>query len=159
MQVDAGGSATHALTDAGRFAVEAGADNKLLAGSFQQARVVFRLVRLRLARMSTDTRIVTSRLKPCTRRPGTRLQVHGANAKTALGFLGARLIVVDEPGAVNDAMWDAIVTSCGKTQTTILCFGTIATSVEPPGGVALSTGSVPGTHVTCLQGDPDTWDK
>ena len=150
---------TRSLTP-GDSLYEAGADNKLLAGSFQQARVVFRLVRAALGEDVYRYEDSNQSIKALHTPTRTRLQVHGANAKTALGFLGARLIVVDEPGAVNDAMWDAIVTSCGKTQTTILCFVTISPSVEPHWWASLCRrGSVPGTHVTCLQGDPDTWDK
>ena len=42
--------------------------------------------------------------------------VHGANARTLYGFLGVRLIVVDEPAAVTDDMWSALATSAGQTR-------------------------------------------
>ena len=137
-----------------------GADNKLIAGSFQQARVVFRLLRAELGEEGyryEDSNQSTKALHVATR---TRVQVHGANAKTLLGFLGVRLLVVDEPAAVSDAMWAAIVGSCGKTKTTILCVGTIAPAETPHWWPALlARGSRPGVHVTVLQGDRDTWDQ
>ena len=138
----------------------AGADNKLIAGSFQQARVVFRLLRAELGEAGyryEDSNQSTKVLHVATR---TRVQVHGANAKTLLGFLGVRLLVVDEPAAVSDAMWASIVGSCGKTKTTILCVGTIAPAETPHWWPALlARGSRPGVHVTLIQGDRETWDQ
>ena len=137
-----------------------GADNKLIAGSFQQARVVFRLLRSELGEEGyryEDSNQSTKVLHVATR---TRVQVHGANHRTLLGFLGVRILVVDEPAAVSDAMWAAIVGSCGKTKTTILCVGTIAPAETPHWWPALlARGSRPGVHVTVLQGDRETWDQ
>ena len=122
--------------------------------------MVFRLLRAELGEAGyryEDSNQSTKVLHVATR---TRVQVHGANAKTLLGFLGVRLLVVDEPAAVSDQMWDAIVTSAGKTKTLILCVGTIAPAAMPHWWPALLTrGSRPGVHVTVLQGDRDTWDR
>ena len=137
-----------------------GADNKLIAGSFQQARVVFRLVRADLGEDGYRYEDNNQSIKIVHTETRTRLQVHGANAKTLLGFLGVRVLVVDEPAAVNDAMWDSIVTSCGKTKTLILAVGTIAPAATPHWWPALvARGSAPGVHVTCLQGARETWDS
>ena len=52
------------------------------------------------------------------------MDVHAANAKTALGWLGARLILVDEGAVVSGDLWDAIVTTIGqKSETTIVVCG------------------------------------
>ena len=136
-----------------------GADNKLIAGSFQQARIVFRLLRAELGEVGYRYEDSNQSTKVIHLATLTRVQVHGANAKTLLGFLGVRLLVVDEPAAVSDAMWSAIVGSCGKTETTILCVGTIAPAETPHWWPALlARGSRPGVHIELLQGAREAWD-
>ena len=137
-----------------------GADNKLIAGSHQQARVVFRLLRAELGEDGYRYEDSNQSTKVLHLDTFTRVVVHGANAKTLLGFLGVRLLVVDEPAAVSDEMWGAIVGSCGKTKTTILCVGTIAPATSPHWWPALlARGSRPGVHVTLLQGDREKWSQ
>ena len=137
-----------------------GADNKLIAGSHQQARVVFRLLRAELGEDGYRYEDSNQSTKVLHLETLTRVVVHGANAKTLLGFLGVRLLVVDEPAAVSDEMWAAIVGSCGKTKTTILCVGTIAPATIPHWWPALlARGSRPGVHVTLLQGDREKWNQ
>ncbi len=109
----------------------AGADNKLVAGSFAQARVVFRVLRADLGEAGYRYENSNQSIKAEHEATRTRVTVHGANAKTLYGFLGVRLLVVDEPAAVTDDMWAALATSAGKTRMTILCVGTIAPAVKP----------------------------
>ena len=148
-----------ALTPGDDLFVE-GSDNKLIAGSFTQARVVFRLVRAALGEEAFKFEDSNQSIKCLHRATRTGLRVHGANHRTLLGFLGVRILVVDEPASVSDAMWDSIVTSCGKTKTLILCVGTLSPAVSPHWWQSLvARGSVPGVHVTCVQGDRKTWDR
>ena len=69
--------------------------------------MVFRLVRADLGEDGYRYEDNNQSIKIVHTETRTRLQVHGANAKTLLGFLGVRVLVVDEPAAVNDAMWDS----------------------------------------------------
>ena len=138
----------------------AGADNKLIAGSFQQARVVFRLLRAELGEEGyryEDSNQSTKALHLATR---TRVQVHGANAKTLLGFLGVRLLVVDEPAAVSDANVGSHRRKLRENQNNDLVRWDDRPAETPHWWPALlARGSRPGVHVTVLQGDRDTWDQ
>ena len=137
-----------------------GADNKLVAGSFSQSRIVFRLLRAELGEAGYRFENSNQSIKAEHVETRTRLSVHGANAKTLYGFLGVRLLVVDEPAAVSDDMWAALSTSAGKTRMTILCVGTIAPA--PPQhwwSELIARGCRPGVHVSLVQGDRDKWDR
>ena len=138
----------------------AGADNKLVAGSFAQARVVFRVLRSELGEAGYRYENSNQSIKAEHSKSRTRVTVHGANARTLYGFLGVRLLVVDEPAAVTDDMWSALATSAGKTRMLILCVGTIAPAAKPHWWPELiARGSRPGVHVTLVQGNRATWDR
>ena len=144
----------------GNSLFRAGADNKLIAGSFAQARVVFRVLRAELGEGGFRYENSNQSIKAEHEATRTRVTVHGANAKTLYGFLGVRLLVVDEPAAVTDDMWAAIATSAGKQKMLILCVGTIAPAVKPHWWPELiARGCRPGVHVSLLQGDRATWDR
>ncbi len=137
-----------------------GADNKLIAGSFSQARVVFRVLRAELGEVGYRFENSNQSIKAEEKATRTRVTIHGSNAKTLYGFLGVRLLVVDEPAAVTDDMWAAIATSAGKTQMLILCVGTIAPAAKPHWWPELiARGCRPGVHVSLLQGERATWDR
>ena len=137
-----------------------GADNKLIAGSFAQARVVFRVLRSELGEAGYGFENSNQSIKAEHIETRTRVTVHGANARTLYGFLGVRLLVVDEPAAVTDDMWAAIATSAGKTRMLILCVGTIAPATKPHWWPELiARGCRPGVHVSLLQGKRSTWDR
>ena len=150
--------ATRALTPGDPLFVE-GASNVLIAGSIKQSRPGFRLARAALGEDGYRYEDSNQAVKILHLDTQTRLDVHAANAKTALGWLGARLILVDEGAVVSGDLWDAIATTAGKGETTIIIAGTLAPSGRDDWWPKLvKRGSGPGVHVTVMQGDPDTWD-
>ena len=137
----------------------AGASNVLIAGSIKQSRPGFRLARASLGEYGYRFEDSNQAVKILHLASQTRLDVHAANAKTALGWLGARLILVDEGAVVGGDLWDAIATTAGKGETTIIVAGTLAPSSRDDWWPKLvKRGSGPGVHVTALHGDADTWD-
>ena len=136
-----------------------GASNVLTAGSIKQSRPGFRLARAALGEDGYRFEDSNQAVKILHLASQTRLDVHAANAKTALGWLGARLILVDEGAVVSGDLWDAIATTAGKGETTIIVAGTLAPSGRDDWWPKLvRRGSGPGVHVTALQGAADTWD-
>ena len=136
-----------------------GSQNVLIAGSIKQSRPGFRLARAALGEVGyryEDNNQSVKIVHPDSR---TRLDVHASNSRTALGWLGARLILVDEGAVIGPDLWDAIVTTAGKGLTTIVVCGTLAPSGRDDWWPQLvKRGSGPGVHVTALQGNADTWD-
>ena len=138
----------------------AGAQNILIAGSIKQSRPGFRLARASLGEVGYKYEDSNQSVKVLHPESKSRLDIHAANAKTALGWLGARLILVDEGAVVSGDLWDAIATTAGKGETTIIVAGTLAPSGRDDWWPKfIKRGSGPGVHVTALSGDPDTWDK
>ena len=151
--------ATRSLTPGDELFVE-GAQNVLIAGSIKQSRPGFRLARAALGEDGFRYEDSNQGTKILHVESGTRMDVHAANAKTALGWLVARLILVDEGAVVSGDLWDAIATTAGKGETTIIVAGTLAPSGRDDWWPKMvKRGSGPGVHVTALQGDPDTWDQ
>ena len=74
----------------------AGAQNILIAGSIKQSRPGFRLARASLGEVGYKYEDSNQSVKVLHPESKSRLDIHAANAKTALGWLGARLILVDE---------------------------------------------------------------
>ena len=130
----------------------AGGESILLAGSLDQARAVFRFLRARCD--GEEFRYLDSGQRVgATHVPThTRVRVASSDSKRAFGFVGARLIVGDEPGAWQERggaqMYDALETSGGKNETTLVVIGTRA-----PGAAdgwwrrLVDGGSEPGTYV------------
>ena len=95
----------------------------------------------------------------------TRVVVRGRSGKLALGLVNCPIIVGDEPASWDaiggQEMFDALVTSAGKTRQLLCLVGTLAPAVE--GGwwrELIASGNQPGVNVQVLQGDPDkalTW--
>ena len=138
-----------------------GASNVLIAGSIKQSRPGFRLARAALGEYGYRFEDSNQAVKILHLDSQTRLDVHAANAKTALGWLGARLILVDEGAVVGGDLWgrDRDDGRQGKGETTIIVAGTLAPSGRDDWWPKLvKRGSGPGVHVTALQGDTDTWD-
>ena len=136
----------------------------LTASSLDQARIVFRFAKAMLGEknyryLDSAQRIAITHLKS-----DTRLRVMSSDAKRALGIVGSRLVVCDEPGAWEVrgglAMHDAIQTAMGKNEMAVVYLGTIAPA--DPGGwwpeLATSESS-DGRFVMLLQGDKATWDS
>ena len=129
-----------------------GGESILLASSLDQARAVFRFLRARCD--GPDFRYLDSGQRvAATHVPThTRVRVASSDAKRAFGFVGARLIVGDEPAAWQERggalMHDALETSGGKNECTLILIGTRAPASE--GGWwrrLVDGGSEPGTYV------------
>ena len=138
------------------------AENLLVSGSIEQARVVFRFVREMLG--EKDYRYLDSftRIGITHKASLTRLRVLSSDSKRALGIVGARLVVADEPGAWDptrgEMMHDFILTALGKNEMTVVYLGTLAPAVEDSWWPNLvSGGCAPGVHVSLVQGARATW--
>lgn len=89
----------------------------------------------------------------------------GSNAKAAFGFVGAPLIIADEPDAyevlAGQMMADAILTSQGKPGSPLcaIFIGTLAPSVSGWWHDLVADGSHGSTYVQALRGDPERWDQ
>ena len=143
-----------------------GSEVVLLAGSLEQARQCFRIVRGWLEPaggykfVDTSTRISVRHLAS-----GTALRVISSNAKKAFGLVNVPLVVGDEPGAwdvaAGELMYDALRTAQGKPDSPLplLLIGTLAPSSGGWWHELISRGSRGSVHVTALQGDTDKWDQ
>ena len=140
-----------------------GAENVLTAGSLDQARICFRFARQMLGEDHYRYQDSAQRIGILHPKSGTRLRVASSDAKKAMGLVGARLVVADEPGSWTliggQSMFDSLQTSVGKNQMTVIYLGTIAP--DPAGNWwtnLVKAGSSEGTHVTLLQGTQGAWD-
>ena len=144
-----------------------GAEYLLLAGSIEQARIVFRFVRAALEPTSTAYRWLDSlsRIAVTDRRDNTRLRVMSSNAKTAMGIVGCPLLVADEPGAWEvtggTLMHDAIQTAMGKPGSAlrVIYIGTIAPARGGWWPEMIEDGSHGSTYVQALAANPAKWDQ
>ena len=102
----------------------------LTAGSLDQARICFRFARQMLGEDGYRYQDSAQRIGILHTASGTRLRVMSSDPKKAMGIVGARLVVADEPGSWTllggQAMYDAIQTAQGKNQMTVCYLGTIA---------------------------------
>ena len=150
-----------ALDPTGPLFVEGG-ESILLAGSLDQARAVFRFLRARCD--GPDFRYLDSGQRVAvTHKPThTRVRVASSDSKRAFGIVGARLIVGDEPASWQERggalMYDALETSGGKSECTLILIGTRA-----PGAAGgwwrelVDQGHAdPGTYVQVHSGPVDT---
>ena len=146
----------------------AGTESVLVAGSLEQARIVFRVARRGLEQKDGyDFTDAANRISIRHRASKTRLRLIGSNPKTAFGLLDTPYAILDEAGAwelaAGELLWDAIETSQGKpdSELKIIAVGTLAPfATEGHWYHSLVTGgSGKGTHVEFLQGDVETWDK
>ena len=143
-----------------------GAEYVLLAGSLEQARQCFRIVRGWLEPggqckfVDTSQRISVRHLAS-----GTALRVISSSAKKAFGLVGVPLVVADEPGAWDtvggELMYDALRTAQGKPDSPLrlLLIGTLAPAAGGWWHELVNRGSRGTVHVTALQGDADRWDQ
>ena len=141
-----------------------GAENILVASSLEQARTVFRFARAALGESGYRYLDSYTRIGITHRPTNTRLRVLSSDSKRALGIVGARLIVADEPGAWpvigGEALHDALATAAGKNRMSTVYLGTLAPAPEGWWWPELvKAGDTPGVHVTVLQGERDTWDR
>ena len=140
------------------------AENLLVSGSIEQSRTVYRFIRSMLGEANYRYLDSAPRLG-ITHTPSlTRLRVLSSDSKRALGIVGARLVIADEPGSWDSArgelMFDYLSTALGKNMMTLVFLGTLAPAVEGSWWPALvAGGSAPGTHVSLIAGDRGTWDE
>ena len=134
----AGYLAAAALTPGGAL-FEAGAENVLLSGSFDQARYVFRFAGEFLGEDGYSYLDSTNKLAIRHKKTGTRLLVRSSRAKGAFGIVGAKLAIADEPGSFDaiagELMNDALDTAIGKpgTNLRVVYIGTLALVVMAGG--------------------------
>ena len=141
-----------------------GAESVLLAGSLDQARAVFRFLRGRcdgdeFRYLDSGQRVAATHVPT-----HTRVRVASSDPRKALGIVGARVLVGDEPGAWAERggseMFDALSTSAGKGEQTLILIGTKAPG-QPDGWwrrLLDSRGSGPSEYVQVHEGAEATWD-
>ena len=143
-----------------------GTESVLVAGSMEQARIVFRFLRATLQDRGgysfTDSANRISCSHAGTR---TRLRVIGSNARGAFGLVDCPWVVADEPGAWEtrggELLFDAIETAKGKPGSPLraVYIGTLAPAVSGWWHDLVAAGSGGSAFVMALQGDPATWDS
>ena len=142
-----------------------GKESILMAGSMEQARIVFRFVRDMLEDdpnykfQDSSARIgITHKLT------NTRLRTISSNAKTAMGLVNNPLVVCDEPGSWEtnggELMYDAVSTAQGKPGSPLraVYIGTLAPAMRGWWHDLVKDGSTATKHITVLRGDPARWD-
>ena len=160
----AGYLAAAALTPGGAL-FEAGAENVLLSGSFDQARYVFRFAGEFLGEDGYSYLDSTNKLAIRHKKTGTRLLVRSSRAKGAFGIVGAKLAIADEPGSFDaiagELMNDALDTAIGKpgTNLRVVYIGTLAPSSHGWWHDLVAAGSNGSTYVQALQGALKRWDQ
>ena len=144
-----------------------GTKSLIVAGSFEQARIVFTFVRNSIGQDNPDYRYSdnSTQVKVTHKATKTELQVRGSNAKAMMGLVNMPWVIADEPGAwaVNDGlvMFDAISTSLGKPNSPLkaLFLGTLAPATGGWWHELIAKGSHHSTYVQAIQGDRETWDR
>ena len=160
----AGCLAADSLTPGGAL-FEAGAENVLLSGSFDQARYVYRFAKGFLGEAGYSYLDSTNKLAIRHKATGTRLLVRSSRARGAFGLVGARIAVVDEPGCFDtiggQMMADALDTAIGKpgTDLKIVYIGTLAPATSGWWHDLIAEGSGGSTYVKSLTGDVKRWSE
>ena len=143
-----------------------GTESVLMAGSIEQARIVFRFVRADLEPLG-GYRFLDSntRIGILHKASNTRLRVISSNAKTAMGLVGCPWAVCDEPGswqtAAGELMRSALFTARGKpgSPLRILMIGTVAPAMVGWWPDLVARGSHGSIYVQAIQGNVKRWDK
>ena len=143
-----------------------GTESVLVAGTIEQARITFRVMRGFLGEAGlkyTDSGQRISVNHPAT---NTRLRIIGSNGNAAMGLLQCPWAICDEPGVwyPNSLVWPALTTARGKpgSPLKILIVGTLAPNADRAGHWywdLINAGSTGSTYVMALRGDPAKWDK
>ena len=145
---------------------EPGTESVVVAGSLEQGRIIFRVLRSLLeARPGYSFQDSANRIGVWHRETNTRLRLIGSNGRNAFGFLGVRWVLADEPGAWQtvggELMYDAIQTAMGKPDSELraMYLGTLAPSTSGWWREMVEGGSHGSTYVQLLQGDKERWDQ
>ena len=136
----------------------------LVAGSQAQARIVFRFFRAMVgedAASFTDSANILRAVSPA----GGALRVIGNLGRLALGFVGVRLLIADEPASwtanAGGLLHDAIETARGKpgSPLRVVYVGTLAPAATGPGHWWYDTVHTPedGKRIILFKGDVDRW--
>ena len=140
-----------------------------VAGSIEQARLVYSFIRADLEPSGQFSWIDSTTRLGATHRPtNTKLRIISSNGKTAMGLVGVPLVVADEPGSweINggNLMWDALQTAMGKpgSPLKVIIIGTLAPMASGAGHWwwdLVHDGTHDSTYVMSLTGNSDTWDS
>ena len=140
-----------------------------VAGSIEQARLVYSFIRADLEPSGQFSWIDSTTRLGATHRPtNTKLRIISSNGKTAMGLVNVPLVVADEPGSweINggNLMWDALTGAQGKAGSPlkIIIIGTLAPAATGAGHWwwdLIHDGTHHSTYVMSLAGDSATWDK
>ena len=136
----------------------------LLAGSIEQARLVWSFVRPAIE-PNPDYRILDSsqRLGVWHKPTGTNLRVISSNAKTAMGLVNVPLVVADECGSWEtiggQLMHEALSGAQGKpgSPLRVLYVSTLAPSTAGWWAEMVNTGSTGSTYVQAIVGNRGRW--
>ena len=138
----------------------------LLASSLEQARIVFRFIRADLGESKAYRWVDSSQRIGVTHVPtNTRLRVISSSGKQAMGLVGVRVVVADEPGAWEvvggQLMADALETALGKpgSPMRVLYIGTLAPALAGWWHDLIERGSHGSIFVQVLTGNADKWDQ
>ena len=137
----------------------------LVATSIKQASIVYRFLREELGEEDSAYSDAANRLGVKHKDSNVRLEVYSSDPKRAMGIVGVSLIVADEPGAweVNAGafMYEALSTALGKpgSPLNLVFCGTLAPAHAGWWRDLCERGTVPGTFVKMLKGDPENWEK
>ena len=135
----------------------------LVAASIKQSRIVFRFLREALGEEDYKYSDAANRLAVKHRHTNTRLEVYSSDAKRIMGIVNTSLIVCDEPGAwevnAGSLMYDGLRTAQGKpgSPLKLVFVGTLAPAPSGWWRDLCERGTIPGTYVKLLQGDPKKW--
>ena len=160
----AGAIAADSLVPGGEL-FEAGAENVLLSGSFDQARYVYRFAKEFLGEAGYSYLDSTNKMAIRHKATNTRLLVRSSRAKGAFGIVGARIAIADEPGSFDtlagQMMSDALDTSIGKvgSDLKVIYIGTLSPARDGWWHQLVEDGSSGSTFVMKLQGDLKKWDQ
>ena len=137
----------------------------LVAASLKQSRIVFRFLRESLGEDDYSYSDAANRLAIKHKKSNVRLEVYSSDAKRAMGIVGTSLVVCDEPGAweVNGGslMFEALTTALGKpgSPLKLVFVGTLAPARAGWWRDLCERGTVPGTYVQLIQGNPENGEK
>ena len=136
----------------------------LVAASIKQSRIVFRFLREALGEDNYKFSDAANRLAIRHRNSNARLEVYSSDAKRIMGIVNTSLVVADEPGAwetnAGSLMFDGLRTAQGKpgSPLKLVFVGTLAPAHSGWWRDLCERGTVPGTYVQLLQGDPEKWE-
>ena len=148
---------------------KAGAEYLLGAASLPQARLCFRFVREALEPtgeyrwMDSAQRVGVTHVST-----NTTLRVFSSDAKGSFGIVGTPVLVLDEPGALENVggelLADSILTAMGKpgSRLRVVMIGTLAPMATRAGHWwwdIIAAGTTGRRYVQNFQGDLDKWDK